>query len=316
MGGQYPALMPAGGTIPFLAVRSEVHGGGVFPVHAHDHFEVLLLLSGKRVQHYEAVDIPAEEGHLIFIPPELRHGATLIGPNNALLMSFNLAYLHPELASEAAGAWSYSATLAAAPELLPFAAQPHVRFACAPQLTSRLREMWSVLMTRGSSPKLGSAAYTRAQLSLLLLEVVSAFEAEIIEATAEHRPEAHSERIDKVRAIVGKRLGEKLSIEEVAGLLNISPSCLAARIRRVTGLSFGELLCEARLLRARELLIYTDKRVSEIAFDCGFEDHAYFSRKFRLEVGMSPLNYRRQRDQRINLSGVTPAPDACAVAGH
>ena len=293
-----------GDTAGYFLARQESHRGGVFPVHAHDHFEALLILSGRRVQHYGSLEIEANPGSLIFTPPGLRHGATIVGHTASLSIQFNLKFLHPELPADAQRLWSHPSTLSAAPELLPFVGQKQMRYECDPCLTEKLQTIWTSLIERNGSQSLGSEQYARAQLSILLLEVLGAFESEIIEVVEMEQHEGASDKIDELRQFIEANLAEQLSIHEAARHLAISSSCLAARIKRVTGQTFGELLLKARLQHARELLIYTDRRVSQVAFECGFEDHAYFSRRFRQDLGVSPLEFRRRQLTEIDLSAI------------
>ncbi len=179
-----------------------------------------------------------------------------------------------------------------------------MRFECDPCTTERLQRLWTSLIERNGSQGLGSEQYARAQLSILLLEVLGAFEAEIIEVAEMGQHEGTSDKIDDLRQFIEANLAERLSIHEAARHLAISTSCLAARIKRVTGQTFGELLLKARLQHARELLIYTDRRISQVAFECGFEDHAYFSRRFRQDLGLSPLEYRRRQLAEIDLAAI------------
>ena len=303
--GELSALAAWDGAAEYFMARQESHRGGVFPGHSHDHFEALMILSGRRMQHYGNSEIEANPGSLIFTPPGLRHGATILGHTASLSMQFNLKFLHPELPADAQRLWSHPSTLGAAPELLPFLAQKQMRFQCDPCLTERLQRIWTSLIERNGSHGLGSEQYARAQLSILLLEVVEAFESEIVEVVEMEQHEGASDKIDELRQFIEANLAEQLSIHEAARHLAISSSCLAARIKRVTGQTFGELLLKARLQHARELLIYTDRRVSQVAFECGFEDHAYFSRRFRQDLGVSPLEFRRRQLTEIDLSAIS-----------
>ena len=293
--GELSALAAWDGAAEYFMARQESHRGGVFPGHSHDHFEALMILSGRRMQHYGNSEIEANPGSLIFTPPGLRHGATILGHTASLSMQFNLKFLHPELPADAQRMWSHPSTLGAAPELLPFLAQKQMRFQCDPCLTERLQRIWTSLIERNGSHGLGSEQYARAQLSILLLEVVEAFESEIVEVVEMEQHEGASDKIDELRQFIEANLAEQLSIHEAASHLAISSSCLAARIKRVTGQTFGELLLNARLQHARELLIYTDRRISQVAFECGFEDHAYFSWRFRQYLGVSPVEFRRRQ---------------------
>jgi AraC-like DNA-binding protein len=66
-------------------------------------------------------------------------------------------------------------------------------------------------------------------------------------------------------------------------------------------------------MRAKEMLLFTGRRISEIANSCGFDDHAYFSRRFRQLAGMSPLEYRRLHTAPRGESDRAPGPQASSV---
>jgi AraC-like DNA-binding protein len=280
--------------IPYFSVRSEVHDAGVYPPHAHDYFEFLLLLSGARIQHIESTNFAAEEGDLVFLSPGINHGATRRNKNQTLIIGFNLSFLHPELPLEASRAWDRPAALEAAPEILPFIAQSKVEFRCSSKLAEKLREMATELMINSTLTALGARARARSLLSLLLLEVVQVFESQIVDAAHDHRPAPNSSFFEDLTAFIDANLAEPVTVENAARELCVSPSSLSSKVRRTTGASFSELLGNARLKKARELLVFTDSRISEIAFSCGFEDNAYFSRRFRQVTGMTPGDYRQR----------------------
>lgn len=65
------------------------------------------------------------------------------------------------------------------------------------------------------------------------------------------------------------------------------------RLERLLGYAGNELIRRMRIKRAVELMERTDLRVSDIAYETGFRDPAYFSRVFREQVGVSPTDFRR-----------------------
>jgi AraC-like DNA-binding protein/quercetin dioxygenase-like cupin family protein len=287
----------AGQPTPHFSVKTEIcAASSLIPQHSHDYFQTILLLCGERIQHIGLRDFDASKGHILFLPPNIPHGSTIKTQNVCLLINFNLSFLRPELPIDAMGAWNQGPTLRLAPELLPFVGQSTLNLRCNTQLTRRLCEMGSELQARANSPSLGAVAFAKAQLSLLLLEVVQAFEQPLLEAAAHmQRGVTSSNRMDELFAFLREHLSQRVSVNDAASYLHMSTSCLATRIRRVTGKTFSDLLFETRLLRAKELLLYTDRRISDIAYSCGFDDHAYFSRRFRQLIGASPHEYRLRR---------------------
>lgn len=85
---------------------------------------------------------------------------------------------------------------------------------------------------------------------------------------------------------------DKVSISVLAQLCNMSPSQFTRAFKREFGATVRTYLVSYRIDRACELLSNSMLSVGDIAFTCGFHDHAYFSRMFRRHTGMSPSDYR------------------------
>jgi AraC-like DNA-binding protein len=69
------------------------------------------------------------------------------------------------------------------------------------------------------------------------------------------------------------------------------------RLLAEQGLSYSQMLAEARQRLAVDWLETTDKPVGEIAFDLGYKDSSNFSRAFRREIGMTPQAFRGNREK-------------------
>ncbi len=82
--------------------------------------------------------------------------------------------------------------------------------------------------------------------------------------------------------------------DELCGVANISQSSMRKLFKKYTGKSPGQFINEAKMMAVARQLIISDKRISDIAFDLGYEDQNYFSRSFKKVFGVSPSEYRRQ----------------------
>jgi AraC-like DNA-binding protein len=87
-----------------------------------------------------------------------------------------------------------------------------------------------------------------------------------------------------------------LSIDDLAAYMNLSRTQLYRKVKAVTGSSPVELLRTTRLKRAYELLLTTDKSVSEVAYAVGFSAPSYFTKCFKDEYGMVPGEVRKVED--------------------
>lgn len=77
-----------------------------------------------------------------------------------------------------------------------------------------------------------------------------------------------------------------------ANLLFITPAHLNDCVKKTTGQTVSYWLKKSIIDEAKRLLYYTTKSVKEIAFELGYEDHAYFSRLFKKHVKQTPLQFR------------------------
>jgi signal transduction histidine kinase/DNA-binding response OmpR family regulator len=84
----------------------------------------------------------------------------------------------------------------------------------------------------------------------------------------------------------------QFSVEQLAEHLNMSISQLNRKLNALIGQPAGQLMRSLRLQRAADLLKQNSASVSEICFNLGFNDHAYFSRAFKKQFGCSPSEYK------------------------
>ena len=100
--------------------------------------------------------------------------------------------------------------------------------------------------------------------------------------------------ITRFKEVVEARLTDSdISVEDLAADMNISRVQLYRKVKSITGSSPVELLRTARLNRAYQLLITTDKSVSEVAYIVGFTAPSYFTKCFKEEYGMVPGDVRK-----------------------
>jgi two-component system, response regulator YesN len=100
--------------------------------------------------------------------------------------------------------------------------------------------------------------------------------------------------ITKAKTFIEKQYQEHLKVEDVAKSVFLSPSYFKQLFKKETGLSFTDFLMDVRIKKAKELLVSTEKNITEIAFDTGYHDSNYFSTVFKQTVGESPTAFRKR----------------------
>lgn len=110
-----------------------------------------------------------------------------------------------------------------------------------------------------------------------------------------HRPSPGAEktiRIGKALAHLEKHFTEPIDVDQLARLAGMSRRSFFRVFGQVTGKGPQGYLMHLRIMKAAKLLSFTEKNVTETAFECGFEDSNYFSRQFRQTMGVSPRQFK------------------------
>jgi len=105
---------------------------------------------------------------------------------------------------------------------------------------------------------------------------------------------AESPVIKRAKEYICEHQAEKLSLNSVAKAVNMSAFYFCKMFKRVTGINFTDYLSRVRIEKAKNLLLNPNLRVSEIAFEVGFQSLTHFNRVFKKLLGQSPSDYRAQ----------------------
>ena len=113
--------------------------------------------------------------------------------------------------------------------------------------------------------------------------------------TSKQLPEVDVEFFKDINKLIDANLiSGDVSTSFLADKLNTSVSTLNRRLKNMSGLTATTYIRNRRILMAKRLLETTDQTVSEIEVQCGFNTSGHFSRVFKAETGISPLDYRHQ----------------------
>ena len=103
------------------------------------------------------------------------------------------------------------------------------------------------------------------------------------------------DEVDRSIDFLSDNIGQRLSLEEVAASVNLSPSHFSYLFNKKTGFSPMEYFNHLKVQQACQHLLFTNSRIKEVAFEVGISDPYYFSRMFTKVMGMSPKEYKEKR---------------------
>jgi len=98
--------------------------------------------------------------------------------------------------------------------------------------------------------------------------------------------------IDKIDKYIEDNMAEKISLEQIAQFLHMSPSYLSTYFKKNTNITLFNYIQVKRIRKACVLLKMTDESIRVVGNLVGFEDQNYFSKAFAKVMKTSPLNYR------------------------
>jgi two-component system response regulator YesN len=97
----------------------------------------------------------------------------------------------------------------------------------------------------------------------------------------------------RARSLINEFYQSGITLDEIAGKLNVTPEYLGTQFHRELGVNFSQYIRERRIKKAKGLLIGTHLKLYEIARQVGYTDPKYFSRVFKEATGLLPTKYRQ-----------------------
>ena len=98
--------------------------------------------------------------------------------------------------------------------------------------------------------------------------------------------------VKKFFQLMEENYHNKLSVNEYADLLSVTPNHLTQTVLMLTGKTSSQLIREKLIMEIKRMLVHTNLSVSEIAYKLNFPDQSYFSKFFKRETKISPLQFR------------------------
>ncbi len=250
--------------------------------HYHDTYEIYYLVSGTRRQFVNHTIYDMKKGDLILIPKGAIHKTTAIfkNPHTRYLINFSEKYV-ASICKEI-GLHSIETIFATTLISIPESRREYIL-----NLFERIDEE----LHTSNSDNYG-LAMIKSYLTELFVFILR------YNSGAETVPSPDSipeEEIQLAAKYIFENYEKKLTLASVANYVHMSETYFSKKFKTVTGFNFSEYLVSTRIKAADEMLLNTNKSISEISEACGFSDANYFGDVFKKRKGISPLNYRKSR---------------------
>lgn len=239
---------------PFRIVEKSYHGATLLENHQHQTAFLSFLLAGAYVENSGGAEVVCPPGTVIWHPPAETH-SDRFHPNGGHLIDLEIA-----------DAWLQDAAQALRPTA-------HSRMFCG-----------------GLPYALGLRLYRELCVSSGVEDVVTELLSFFFCGGSDRRPPAWLKR---ALQLMCDARDNQPSLTEVAREVGVHPVHLARSFRRFLGCTFGDYQAKTRVHWAFEMLRTADSPIVDVAYACGFADHAHLCRAFKECTGLTPTAFRQ-----------------------
>ena len=233
--------------------------------HYHPHFEIYFMKEGSCRYFIDDRAFDVEAGDLIFIPRGIIHRAVYTTSHSRLLINFTEEYI-PEGILDRISEGRYL-----------FRSREIARFS---------EEIFNKIEQEYLRPDEFTKALLKCHTNELFYLVLR-HPGNLEEATT------GNELVDGIVRYIKQNYMTDIKLSTVAKMKSVSPEHLSRTFKSSTGFGFNEYVTLLRLRKAEELIkTQPNMTISEIAYECGFNDGNYFSYKFKKMYGISPMKAR------------------------
>jgi len=269
--------------LPLTCLRHETHADT--HLHRHDFHELVVILAGRGRHVTEQEVYPIEAGDVFLVRGEMAHGYADTRAMTLINILFDPRRLKLPL-STLDDLPGYHVLFRVEPRLRErgrFRSRLRLDAADLAEAGNLIARLQDELNARRPGYRFMAATHLMALIGFLSR----------CYSQAQHPDVKPLMRFGEVLSYVEEHCAERLTVAGLARRAHMSESTLTRLFHRVTGHPPLEHVIRVRIARARELLQRPDLRITEVAFECGFNDSNYFSRQFKAIAGMPPRLYRR-----------------------
>lgn len=252
---------------------SKVHDSSIKPSggthHYHSLFEIYYLTSGKCNYFIHNKSFCVEAGDILIIPAGVTHKSQYHDQNYTRLLINCSKYFIP------------SSIFNSIQDIIYVYRNDDIR--------PKIDELFRGIEKDYDSPDTFASDSLRANMHSLFILMAR-------NPNQKHMEFLKNDYIEQAVDYMQKNFAGNITLSDIAKMCSVSPEHLSRTFKKETGFGFSEYLTHLRLKKAEYLLKNSTFSITDIAYQCGFEDSNYFSVVFKRNFGISPSAMRNITD--------------------
>lgn len=258
-------------------------GGTIFNSHWHNHIEILFFTKGKALIQCNKNSLEVTVGDMVFInSKDIHYGESICDDLCYYCIIFDTSLFQ-----------SASIDKCQTKYIIPII-QNQILFNNLVTNDSNIIKCVMNIIEEYESKQIAYELLIKSHLFRLLSLLLRAHVYTVLNQRDYDTRMKNIERFNHIFKYLEHNYAEKITVEEMASMVNVSKFHFCRIFKEVTGKTFNDYLNSFRLDKAESLLKNTDLNITEIAFASGFNDINYFSRAFKKVKNLSPSNLRKR----------------------
>lgn len=256
------------------------------PTHTHNWIEINYMYTGQCPQLINSTSYTLEKGQVVLIDSDTPHSTGRLEENDIMI---SLVISKKYLNSNFFNRFSEDSILSR------FFINTinentnhdnHILFHS--EKSRKLPLFFNELLCEIYDPSINSSDMVNSLVTLVLCELINVYENDVARQNLDMNQNSISPIL---RFIEGNY--KTCTLESTAAFFNMNPNYMTTMLRQHTGSSYKELIQRQRLTRAGQLLRNTNSSVTDVANEVGYENISFFYKKFKMQFGCSPKEYRQ-----------------------
>lgn len=259
-----------------------------YPYHIHDWIEISYMYSGSCTQVIRGKRYPMKEGQLLLMKPGIIHTIEALGEKDILVqIALGQKYLTSNFFTRLPSSSIVSSFFVNA---FNISGRKNNFYLFHSENSRRLSLFIQEFLCEWHEPSLASLDILNGLFSLILSELVN-----VMDVSSEQKDSRHNNSYILPLLHYIENNYKDSSLSAAAKDFGLNPTYLSSLLKKHTGFSYNELVCQQKLNVAKRLLDNSEMAVTEIANYIGYQNMSFFYRKFKQIFGSLPGEYREEK---------------------
>lgn len=267
---------------PFEVARANERANNMSKFHWHDFLEITYIVSGEGLYHIEDKSIKVKEGDFLIINNYERHRVQypLESPLYEIVLHFDPEILHSFL-KEQSNPFNYASTMF------------YNKLVVDSEIQNQMKKIIEDIVLEFKEQKPYYELHITSLLTYFISFILRHSDVRTFTSTIINNRASNIARIENILKYLSKNIGVETNLKSVAKHFSLNPNYFSEYFKNMMGITFTDYLRELRISSAAQMIERGNKKIIDIAYDCGYNSISAFYEAFLKIKGIPPKQYKK-----------------------